>query len=67
MKRALPVVTAYTNYFLRKAKRDLKVKEADYKDVSIDYTSRGFVHIWFHKRRGGISSNIVYSVDGKKV
>lgn len=44
----LPVVKAFAEYFIRKAKKDLKLKRTAYKTVSVEYTTRGVVYVWFH-------------------
>jgi len=61
----LPVVKAFAEYFIRKAKKDLKVKRKDYKTVSVEYTSRGFVYVWFHAR-DRIVANTSYRADGTR-
>lgn len=61
----LPVVKHYAEYFLRKAKRALKLKKADYKSFSVEYTSRGMIHVWFFSENG-IVGHIIYKADGKK-
>ena len=59
----LPVVKAFAEYFIRKASKDLKVKRKDYKTVSVDYTSRGFIYVWFHTP-GHIIAHTSYRADG---
>ena len=61
----LPVVKAFAEYFIRKAKKDLKVKRRDYKTASVEYTSRGFVYVWFHVP-DRIVAHTCYNADGTR-
>ena len=61
----LPVVKAFAEYFIRKAKKDLKVKRKDYKTVTVEYTTRGFVYVWFHLP-DRIVAHTSYRADGTR-
>ncbi len=59
----LPVVKAYVEYFMRRAKKDLKIKRAAYSDASVEYSTRGKVYVWFFLTNGGVET-ITYNADG---
>ncbi len=61
----LPVVKDFALYFIRKAKKDLKIKRADYKTVGVEYNTRGMVYVWFHAH-GAVVGSITYKADGTK-
>jgi len=53
--KPLPVVKAYTDYFARRAKRVLKLKDSDYEHINIDFYGRtGVVCAWVHGKEGVI-------------
>ena len=60
----LPVVKAFAEYFIRKAKKDLKLKRDDYKSASVEYSTRGKVYVWFF--RNGEAITTTYNADGTK-
>lgn len=60
----LPVVKAFAEYFIRKAKKDLKVKRNDYATASVEYSTRGKVYVWFHT--DDTATYITYNADGTK-
>ena len=65
--KPLPAVKAFTDYFIRKAKRSLRLKKADFDRVNIDYTSRGTIWVWFFKdKKNVLVGKVVYNVDGRK-
>jgi len=53
----LPIVKHFAEYFTRKARIALGLKKADYKSVSIDYSSRGTVYVYFHGKEKVVGSN----------
>lgn len=61
----LPVVKAFVDYFVRKAKKDLKIKRRDYKTASVEYSSRGSVYVWFHGTEA-IVAWTSYKADGTR-
>jgi hypothetical protein len=61
----LPEVKAFAEYFLRKAKKDLKLKRAGYHSASVEYTTRGKVYVWFFTHDGG-ATHIIYNADGTR-
>ncbi len=52
----LPIVKHFAEYFTRKAARILDLKRKDYKSVSIDYSSRGVVYVYFHSENKVVGS-----------
>lgn len=62
--KPLPIVKAYTDYWLRRARKILKVKKGQYKSVSVDYTTRGFVYVWFHGS-DEVVAHTTFTLDGK--
>ena len=52
----LPIVKHFAEYFTRKARIALKLKKTAYKRVSIDYSSRGSIYVWFHAEEKVIDS-----------
>ena len=52
----LPIVKHFAEYFTRKARIALELKKKDYKTVSIDYSSRGSIYVWFFGHDGGVRS-----------
>jgi len=63
--KPLPVVKAYTGYWIRRARRVLNVKKGEYKEADVDYSTRGFVYVWFH-RKDQIVANAIFTLDGKR-
>ena len=46
----LPFVKQFSDYFVRRAKRVLKLKDSEFKTVSIDlHPERGTIWVWFHE------------------
>ncbi len=62
--KPLPVVKAYADYWIRRARKVLKVKKGEYKSVNVDYTTRGFVYVWFH-REHDVVAHATFTLDGK--
>lgn len=60
----LPVVKHYVEYWTRRAKVLLGLKRRDYKSVSIDYSSRGTVYVYFHGEEKCVASTSFW-VDGE--
>ncbi len=52
----LPIVKHFAEYFTRKAARILGLKRKDYKTVSVDYSSRGSVYVYFHSENKVVGS-----------
>ena len=52
----LSIVKHFAEYFTRKARIALKVKREDYKAVSVDYSSRGSIYVWFFGHDGSVRS-----------
>ena len=52
----LAIVKHFAEYFTRKARIALELKRKDYKTVSIDYSSRGSVYVYFHGKADVIAS-----------
>ena len=47
--KALPVVIKYAEYFIRRAKRVLKLKDVDIDHIGIDFIGRsGQICVWIH-------------------
>ena len=63
--KPLPVVKAYTDYWIRRARKVLKVKKGQYKSANVDYTTRGFVYVWFHGA-DDVVANATFTLDGKR-
>lgn len=63
--KTLPVVKAFAEYFIRKGKKDSKLKRADYVSVNVEYSTRGLVYVWFHGP-DKVVGYITYLADGKK-
>ena len=65
--KPLPVVKAFSEYFIRKAKKDLGIKRGYYKTASVEYTMRGFVYVWFFPPTDITTPiHITYNADGTK-
>ncbi len=62
--KPLPMVKTYTDYWIRRARRVLKVKKGQYKNANVEYTTRGFVYVWFHGEEN-IVANATFTLDGK--
>jgi len=62
----LPVVKNFAEYFTRKARVALKLKRADFKSVSIDYSSRGTIYVYFHSKDKVVGS-ISFYVNGEPI
>lgn len=62
--KALPIVKAYADYWIRRGERVLKVKKSQCKAVTVDYSSRGFVYVWFHGE-DAIIAHTSFTLDGK--
>ena len=62
----LSVVKAYAGYWTRKAKRALKLKNADFNSVSVDYSSRGVIYIYFYNP-GICVASISFWADGRRL
>lgn len=63
--KPLPIVKAYADYWIKRGKKVLKIKKGQYKKVNVDYTSRGFVYVWFHGE-DEIVANATFTLDGKR-
>lgn len=61
----LPVVKAFAEYFLRKAKRDLKIKRKDYQSACVEYSTRGKIYVWFFIGKTD-ATHITYNADGRR-
>ena len=62
----LPIVKHFAEYFTRKASVALGLKRKDYKSVSIDYSSRGSVYIYFHGK-GKVVGSKSFWADGEEM
>lgn len=64
----LPVVKAFAEYFIRKAKKDLEIKRGYYKTASVEYTTRGMIYVWFFPPEDANTNPIhaTYQADGTK-
>lgn len=63
----LPVVKAFAEYFIRKAKKDLGIRRGYYKTASVEYTTRGKVYVWFFPPTEITPPlHITYNADGTK-
>jgi len=65
--KPLPVVKEFADYFIRRARRVLKMKVADYDSVHIEYwDDTGKVWVWFHSSaRKGIVARVDFHINGK--
>jgi len=61
----LPVVKHYVEYWTRRAKVRLRLKRADYKSVSIDYSSRGTIYVYFHGKEKCVASTSFWADGGE--
>ena len=57
----LSIVKHFAEYFTRKARIALELKRADYKTVSIDYSSRGTIYVYFHGKHEVVGSMSFYA------
>jgi len=59
---------AFANYFTRKAKRVLKLKNKDFDSVHIDYFSdTASIWVWFHRKtKDGIVGRVDFTLNGKR-
>lgn len=63
--KPLPIVKAYADYFVRRAKRILKLKESDYNNINIDFYGRsGMICVWIHGK-DSIIARVEFESDGK--
>jgi hypothetical protein len=64
----LPIVKAFAEYFIRKAKKDLGITRAFYKTATVEYSTRGIVYVWFFPPDSGTTPiHITYNADGTKL
>ncbi len=56
----LPIVKHFAEYFTRKARIALRLTKVDYKTVSIDYSSRGTIYVYFHSKTRVVASMSFY-------
>ena len=68
--KALPFVKEFSEYFIQKAKRALKLRNKDFDTVHIDYyscTNPGTIYVWFHREsKKGIVGKVSFTFDGKQ-
>ncbi len=62
----LSIVKHFAEYFTRKARIALGLKRKDYKTVSIDYSSRGSVYVYFHGEDKVVGSKAFWA-DGEEM
>jgi len=63
----LPLVKAFTDYFIRRAKRILKIKNSEFTSITLDVFIRsGHIWIWFHSRNG-IVAKVEFESNGRKI
>ena len=64
--KPLPIVKAFVDYFTRRAKRVLKIKDSEFTHVSIDvHPDRQTVWVWFHGP-AEIIGRVMLTSDGRK-
>lgn len=64
--KPLPVVKAYTLYWLRRARRMLKLKQSEYDNFHIDYTHEAdAVEVWFFTETAVVGW-VTFQHDGRK-
>jgi len=64
----LPVVKAFAEYFIRKAKKDLGIGRGFYKTASVEYSTRGMIYVWFFPYADITPPlHITYNADGTKL
>ena len=65
--KSLPVVKAFTDYIVRRGKRALKLKNADFDSIHIDLFDDS-ICVWFHSEsRKGIVGKVNFTLNGKQV
>lgn len=62
----LPIVKHFAEYFTRKARIALGLKRKNYKTVSVDYSSRGTIYVYFHGNRTVVGS-MSFWADGEPI
>jgi len=65
--KPLPFVKEFSDYFFRRAKKILKLKNSEFKSFSIDTWSSGkYLWVWFYGENSVIVARVTFTVDGKK-
>ena len=65
--KPLPIFKEFLNYFFRRAKKILKLKNSEFKSFSIDIWSSGkYLWVWFYGENSVIVARVTFTIDGKK-
>ena len=62
--KPLPVVKAYTNYFTRRAKRMLKLRNSEFDGIHIDFHDSNSIDVWFFIKTD-IIAHVSFTPDGR--
>lgn len=63
--KSLPIIEDFIIYIVRRAKRVLKIKDSEFKSISIDvHPERGTIWVWFHMPEKVIA-RVQFYVDGR--
>ncbi len=65
--KPLPIVKEFSNYFFRKAKKILGLKNAGFKSFSVELWNTGKnVWVWFYGENSVIVARVTFTTNGKK-
>ena len=65
--KPLPIVKEFSNYFLRRAKKILKLKKSGFESFSVELWNTGKnVWVWFYGENSVIVARVTFTTDGKK-
>lgn len=63
----LPIVKEFSNYFFRKAKKILGLKNPEFKSFKVELWNTGKnVWVWFYGENSVIVARVTFTTDGKK-
>lgn len=65
--KSLPITDTFTDYFIRRAKRILKLKNSEYVSITFDIFMRSkHIWVWFHTGNG-IIAKVEFEFSGAKI
>jgi len=65
--KPLPLVKEFSDYFVNRAKKILKLKNSEFKSFGIDIWNSGKnLWVWFYGENSVIVARVTFTADGKK-
>jgi len=65
--KPLPFVKEFSDYFFRRAKKILKLKNSEFKSFSVELWNTGKnIWVWFYGENSVIVARVTFTTDGKK-